>query len=223
MPGTCVRCHNSVIYAEETNALGKVWHTRCYLCANCNKSLHNISVKDRDGDTFCEQCYAKLFKSEGCVQVIITAGSIDQSALVNESSNIEISSDVKYRINDSDDHRNDSNLRINNSSDRHRPYLARSRYSSPTKFRSSSPCRPYKTAYQFKNFRCGDKICGRCNKTVYLTENVYGAGAERSWHQACFRCNKCEKRLDSLFVQTYKGEIYCVACSNNYHFAKKKF
>ena len=102
MPGTCVRCHNSVIYAERTNALGMVWHTRCYLCANCNKSLHNISVKDRDGVTFCEQCCAKLFKSEGCGQVIITAGSIDQSALVNESSDIMISSDVKYRINDSD-------------------------------------------------------------------------------------------------------------------------
>ena len=187
MPGTCVRCHNSVIYAEETNAVGKVWHTRCFLCANCNKSLYNISVKDREGDTFCEQCYAKLFESKGYGQAFIKASSMDQSGLEIESSDIVISSDVEYRINDSEHHRNDSNLGISNNSDKHRPYFARSRYSSPTKLRSSSPCRSYKTSYQFKYFCYGDKICGGCNKTVYLTENVYGAGAEQSWHQASFR------------------------------------
>ena len=150
MPGTCVRCHNSVIYAEETNLLGKVWHTRCFLCAKCNKSLYNISVKDWEGKSFCKQCYAKLFESKGYRQVIMTTGSVEQSGLVIESSDIISSSDVEYGINDPDNHRKSSELRTSNNSDKHWLYLNRSRYSSPTKFRSSWPCRPYNTSYHSK-------------------------------------------------------------------------
>ena len=223
MPGTCFRCHKSVIYAEEIRALGNVWHTHCFLCANCNKRLNNINVHDRDGETFCNQCYANLIEPRR--QVFVASRSLSQSELVIESSNVVVTSPEGYRSNEYNDQRATSPLRINYNSDRHQPFLARTRYSSTKKFssRDSSPCRPYKTSYQFKNFRYEDKICGRCNKTVYLTENVYGAGAEQSWHQACFKCNKCEKRLDSISVQTYGGEIYCIACSNNYHFTRRKF
>ena len=116
MPRTCVRCHNSVIYAEETNALGKVWHTRCFLCANCNKGLYNISVKDRNGNTFCEQCYAKLFESKGCLLVIMNDGSMEQSGLEIENSDIVISSDVDYGIIYSDDHQESSKMRMTDNS-----------------------------------------------------------------------------------------------------------
>ena len=102
---------------------------------------------------FCEQCYAKLFESKGYRQDIMTAGSVDQSGLVIESSDIISSSDVECGINDSDNHRKSSELRISNNSDKNRPYLTRSRYSSPTKFRSNSSCRPYKTSYHSERSR----------------------------------------------------------------------
>ena len=223
MPGTCSRCSKSVFHAEETQAIGKIWHTNCFLCANCNKRLNSMNVTDREGEAFCKSCYARLFGPKGYGYAMGAAGSLDLSGLVTESPKTSIETNRVENNNALNNDRKTRSSETNHRSEKHIPYLARSRYSSPTKFRSSSPCRPYKASYQFKNFRYGDKICGRCNKTVYLNENVYGAGAEQSWHQACFKCNKCEKRLDSISVQTYEGEIYCVACSNNYHFARKKF
>ena len=216
MPGICSKCQKSVFQAEETKALGKVWHTSCFLCANCNKRLSSINATNKDGKVFCKLCYAKLFAPNRNGYTKDITGTLDLSILATQD-----------RINSLDlSHNILNSIKSNGTSEKHVPYLARSRYASPTRSplsRSASPRRPYKASYQFKNFRYGDKTCGRCNKTVYLTENVYGAGAEQSWHQACFKCNKCGKRLDSISVQTYEGEIYCISCSNNYQFARKKF
>jgi len=52
--------------------------------------------------------------------------------------------------------------------------------------------------------------CPRCKKSVYLAEEVLGAGAH--WHRMCFQCIICKKGLDSTTVADKDGEIYCRNC-----------
>eukprot|EP01088_Endostelium_zonatum_P000136 TRINITY_DN1020_c0_g1_i1.p1 TRINITY_DN1020_c0_g1~~TRINITY_DN1020_c0_g1_i1.p1 ORF type:complete len:163 (-),score=51.48 TRINITY_DN1020_c0_g1_i1:40-501(-) len=52
--------------------------------------------------------------------------------------------------------------------------------------------------------------CPRCGKSVYHAEKKEGGGF--SWHQNCFTCHMCNKRLDSTTLNTHEGEIYCGPC-----------
>ena len=228
MPGTCSRCKKSVFHAEEILAVGKIWHTSCFMCANCNKRLDSINVTHKDGEAFCTICYANLFRPKGYGYAMGATESLTVSDTLNSSSQISTSRNISTLKNTLHDSYVSG---TNQGSTKYTPYLARSRHSSGSKFRSKSPSvrvnkiniPTYKANYRFESFRYGDDICGRCQKKVYVTENVSGAGTEKPWHQACYKCKKCDKRLDSISVQTYEGEIYCVACSNNYHSSRKKY
>nr|BBE07976.1 LIM and SH3 domain protein [Paulinella micropora] len=58
------------------------------------------------------------------------------------------------------------------------------------------------------------KVCPKCNKTVYPTEEIQGAG--NFWHKPCFRCmgdtdngQKCNITLELKTVFAHQGKIYC--------------
>jgi len=53
-------------------------------------------------------------------------------------------------------------------------------------------------------------ICFRCNKTVYVREEVKSSG-DKHWHKACFKCKSCNCDLDqkSAVVEAKTKEIYC--------------
>ena len=40
----------------------------------------------------------------------------------------------------------------------------------------------------------GGAKCPKCGKTVYMAEEVIGAG--QKWHKMCFKCTECNKMLD---------------------------
>ncbi|KAJ8024021.1 Cysteine and glycine-rich protein 2 [Holothuria leucospilota] len=70
-------------------------------------------------------------------------------------------------------------------------------------------------AYHSANLGSGERTgpgpwCPRCNGTVYPAEEKKGAGA--SWHNKCFTCAYCNKRLDSTTLCDKEGEIFCKAC-----------
>eukprot|EP00475_Leptophrys_vorax_P022980 TRINITY_DN312_c0_g1_i1.p1 TRINITY_DN312_c0_g1~~TRINITY_DN312_c0_g1_i1.p1 ORF type:complete len:262 (-),score=64.93 TRINITY_DN312_c0_g1_i1:60-845(-) len=52
--------------------------------------------------------------------------------------------------------------------------------------------------------------CPRCNDRVYHAEEVLAIG--QSWHQKCFSCKTCKRKLDSGNLCDKDGEIYCKAC-----------
>ena len=52
--------------------------------------------------------------------------------------------------------------------------------------------------------------CPRCTKSVYMAEEVRGAG--QKWHKICFRCNECNKSLDSTNCTDRNGDIFCKGC-----------
>lgn len=51
----------------------------------------------------------------------------------------------------------------------------------------------------------GNAKCPRCGRTVYMAEEVLGAGAK--WHKQCFNCKDCNKKLDSTTVSDGKSTV----------------
>jgi len=56
----------------------------------------------------------------------------------------------------------------------------------------------------------GAPRCPRCNDRVYAAEETLAIG--QSWHQKCFSCKTCHRKLDSGNLCDNEGEIYCKAC-----------
>ncbi|EDW96416.1 muscle LIM protein Mlp84B [Drosophila simulans] len=62
----CPRCGGAVFAAEQQLSKGKVWHKKCYNCADCHRPLDSVLACDGpDGDIHCRACYGKLFGPKG--------------------------------------------------------------------------------------------------------------------------------------------------------------
>ncbi|CAG2169267.1 unnamed protein product [Oppiella nova] len=53
-------------------------------------------------------------------------------------------------------------------------------------------------------------ICLKCNRAVYAAEEMLAGGLK--WHKICFKCNLCNKRLDSVNVNAHDQALYCKQC-----------
>ncbi|KAL9545712.1 hypothetical protein MBANPS3_007018 [Mucor bainieri] len=56
----------------------------------------------------------------------------------------------------------------------------------------------------------GAPKCPRCEKSVYMAEQVLGPGGQ--WHNSCLTCRECNKRLDSTTLTEKDNEAYCKTC-----------
>ncbi|OBZ90768.1 Cysteine and glycine-rich protein 1 [Choanephora cucurbitarum] len=56
----------------------------------------------------------------------------------------------------------------------------------------------------------GAPQCPRCQKSVYMAEQVIGPGG--FWHKSCLTCKECNKRLDSTTLTEKDDEAYCKTC-----------
>jgi cysteine/glycine-rich protein len=52
----CPRCNDRVYFGEERKALGKSWHTRCFTCCQCKKSLSSTNYNEFEGELMCTAC-----------------------------------------------------------------------------------------------------------------------------------------------------------------------
>jgi len=58
--------------------------------------------------------------------------------------------------------------------------------------------------------------CPKCGKSVYAAEEMLAANEK--WHKGCFKCNLCNKKVDSLNVNhheneaTHIKELFCKQC-----------
>ncbi|XP_055331892.1 muscle LIM protein 1-like [Paramacrobiotus metropolitanus] len=57
--------------------------------------------------------------------------------------------------------------------------------------------------------------CPRCGKSVYSAEERVAAGTK--WHKQCFKCDMCNKLLDSVSVAEHEGRLYCKICYGRKH------
>lgn len=61
-----------------------------------------------------------------------------------------------------------------------------------------------------KDIVTNPNACGKCNKAVYMAEEILAAG--KKWHKMCFKCANCKKLLDSSTMASHDGELYCKSC-----------
>ncbi|CAG0894578.1 unnamed protein product [Cyprideis torosa] len=62
----CLRCGFSVFQAEMMISKDKVWHKRCFNCAECHKSLDSTNLCDGpDGEIYCKAHYHVRFGIKG--------------------------------------------------------------------------------------------------------------------------------------------------------------
>ena len=52
--------------------------------------------------------------------------------------------------------------------------------------------------------------CPACTKAVFAAEEKIAGG--HKWHKSCFKCNICNKSLDSTLCNENEGKIYCKVC-----------
>jgi len=63
---TCPRCGGKVFHAEKRKSKSHCYHTKCFICLECQKPLDSVSCCDSpDGEIFCKLCYAKNFGPHG--------------------------------------------------------------------------------------------------------------------------------------------------------------
>eukprot|EP00004_Rigifila_ramosa_P027354 TRINITY_DN888_c1_g1_i1.p1 TRINITY_DN888_c1_g1~~TRINITY_DN888_c1_g1_i1.p1 ORF type:complete len:398 (+),score=77.32 TRINITY_DN888_c1_g1_i1:40-1194(+) len=55
----CDRCQKPVS-SQAVNTMGKVWHTECFKCTGCEKSLAGDTPKDYNTNPMCAKCFHKL-------------------------------------------------------------------------------------------------------------------------------------------------------------------
>lgn len=62
----CPRCGYPVYAAEQMNSKNRIWHRRCFSCADCHRSLDSTNLNDGpDNDIYCRSCYGKNFGPKG--------------------------------------------------------------------------------------------------------------------------------------------------------------
>jgi len=62
----CPRCGYAVYIAEQMIAKNKMWHRRCFNCAECHRSLDSTNLNDApDDEIYCAGCYRKKFGPHG--------------------------------------------------------------------------------------------------------------------------------------------------------------
>ena len=52
--------------------------------------------------------------------------------------------------------------------------------------------------------------CPACSKSVYAAEEKLAGG--HKWHTGCFKCNMCNKMLDSTNNNARDNALFCKAC-----------
>ncbi|KAI0790920.1 hypothetical protein C8Q75DRAFT_805799 [Abortiporus biennis] len=57
----------------------------------------------------------------------------------------------------------------------------------------------------------GTPICPRCQKAVYLAEQIMGPG-RKLYHKPCLTCTTCNKRLDSYSLVEHDHQPFCKQC-----------
>lgn len=53
-------------------------------------------------------------------------------------------------------------------------------------------------------------ICMKCTRPVYHAEEMLAGGLK--WHKTCFKCNLCNKRLDSMNANAHDDALWCKQC-----------
>ncbi|ELU04605.1 hypothetical protein CAPTEDRAFT_160006 [Capitella teleta] len=191
---TCPRCNDRVYFNEEKKALGKSWHTKCFTCALCKKSLSSNNSANHEDEIYCVACHRKNFGPKGYGFAGGAAGlSTDATFLTQRrpsTSSTSPGSDISSRAVPAG-------------------VGGFSGVSGVSGVSTSYPAPPSSAAHEKFNSMSAE-CCPRCQKKVYFAEEV--RVGLRKYHKLCFKCDNCKKLLEASRVNEHEDSLYCQAC-----------
>jgi len=218
----CPRCNDNVYPAESVEAAGRSWHSSCYTCKSCKKQLGHTTQAEKDGELYCQNCYARNFGPKGYGiggSTTVTGVSVSDSSSTcsscgagSQSGKFCSSCGATRGSSNNSNNNNSSNSNnsnsISNSSNIKPVSSSNVSYSSNIKPVTKSTFGSGGTTKILGS--SGSDKCPRCGETAFFAESVTGAG--RKWHQSCFTCESCSKGLDSTTLADKDGRLFCKAC-----------
>jgi cysteine/glycine-rich protein len=213
-------------------------HVQCFTCLTCKTRLSSTTLTEKDGELYCQTCYAKQFGPKGYgigsqsltftgISVAGPASGASASPPAVAPRPAAAASPPAAAVAASPTGKFCTSCGTGGQTGRFcgscgKPVggavpsasppapvaAAPAPASSPVPNPSPVSSPPVKRPGSF--VAAPSQKCGACNQTVYEAEKVAGGG--RVWHSACFRCASCRTGLSSSTLNDKDGKIYCNAC-----------
>jgi len=236
----CRRCAGAVYAAEEVIGAGSKWHTQCFCCLTCRTRLSSTTLTEKDGEIYCQTCYAKQFGPKGFgigsqsltyTGVSVSDGQRSGASAASSppaakpappapsaAASPAASASPRSAFCTQCGAANQTGKFCGScgkptgvgASAAAAPSPPPAAASPPAAAATFSPNRPGIQRPPTVVMQTSTNKCGACNTTVYEAERVNGGG--RVWHSQCFRCSSCRAGLNSTNLNDKDGKIYCNAC-----------
>jgi cysteine/glycine-rich protein len=184
----CPRCGKRVYFAEQVAYLQRKWHTTCFTCATCNKRVDSATASDHSSDLYCRPCYGRNFGPKGYGFAGGAGGLSMDTTDGSISENIPKTGEA-YLLSPVSERMKALDL------------------SSPT---SGGEEAGDGDGAKARPRWVGGEYCPRCKQQVYIAEKRAAAG--NAFHEKCFSCLDCAKKLEQGKLSERDGEIYCKTC-----------
>lgn len=219
-------CNGAVYAAEEVIGAGSKWHTACFACKECKVRLSSTTLTEKEGEIYCQTCYAKNFGPRGygigSQSLTFTGQSVSGPSQTISSPPATTSSSVSRPAPAAATAGFCCGARVTGKfcgecGSAVAASAAAASGSAPTAAPAAVVSPPAKTWNQsvgivrpvVKIGTSGDR-CPKCNDRVYDAEKVVAGG--KSWHSACFRCESCRAGLNSTNLNDKDGKLFCNSC-----------
>merc|ERR1719244_1164533 len=229
---TCGRCNGKVFEAEKMTTKRGLYHKKCFACIKCKTQLgYYGAIEGPDDDIYCTVCYKKHWgpggKNKYGEKTPFPTEETDEDCCVRckgkvfeaERINAKAGPYHKYCLScfecngtlDASTFLNGPDTEI----------FCRHCYAIKFGHRAKSEYKGWMDSKTIMGERGDADACPRCNGKVFEAEKcVTKVG---SFHQNCFSCIECTRKLDSVTCcEGPDGEIYCKACYANYFGSKSR-
>jgi len=197
----CPVCGKSVYAAEEVKGPGgHSWHTMCFCCTACGKSMRGGEWKARGGEPICAACNRKEL------------APFAQTSVASASATTELGNPSAVSPEKAQQAAEGGEEKILSLKER-MAALSSKMNADPKGADAPAPAKP---SGGFSRKSLGgnlgnDPKCQACGKRVYTAEEIKGPGG-RSWHALCFCCKVCGKSMRGGDWSEMDGEPACRGC-----------
>ena len=241
-PDKCPRCSGKVFDAEKMSMKVGNYHKKCFSCVSCSRKLDfSLACDGMDGEIYCNNCYFKAFGPVGVkYQVPTETGKIRPDNEDNACPRCggAVYEMEKVQVKDKVFHKNCCTCKsCNRLLDKTEIFSLKlqdkyieifchgcySRFTGVAGFRGNSSLwvdekcadvsRPQVVDPSAMKSTDPNLACRKCQGVVYDLEKYYGKVG--LYHKSCFKCDACDKRLDtlnSICTETDTSGIHCNRC-----------
>ena len=200
----CETCGKTVYRAEMLEALKKVYHTSCFKCVSCKKTLTLITYKVHKNEPYCNPCFGKT----DAVSVGFGPGRVGRYESENEGNTTTDGVEgEKTRPPSAADDSDAVKKAIKSSAERR---VKETEESDETTKEAEKKIKKKVVRRKSSKKGSGGDVCEICGDRVYATEKLEALG--KIYHEMCFKCTTCKKRLTLITYKPWKDDPYCQRC-----------